>query len=173
MDIVLIVVDFFVIYLPAMVANGAPVVISKFVKVHPIDMGKNWRDGRRILGDGKSFEGALGGVLAGEVTALMIGAMTDILPKVLLTGGLGSVGAILGDLTKSFFKRRLGYERGKSLPLADQLDFFLGATAAILLCPNCLHPPLGSFLLGLVLIPLLHVSTNILAYKLGLKSVPW
>ena len=38
-----------------------------------------------------------------------------------------SFGALLGDMTKSFFKRRLGYERGAKFPLVDQLDFVAGA----------------------------------------------
>ena len=31
----------------------------------PIDNGRNWNDGRRILGDGKTWRGLIGGVLGG------------------------------------------------------------------------------------------------------------
>lgn len=173
MDFLRTIVNFFLIYLPPMVANGSPVVISKFMKTHPIDFGKKWRDGKRILGDGKSFEGAFGGILAGEITAILIGYFEGMLEDLSLTGGIASIGAILGDIIKSFFKRRLGIERGNSLPLADQLDFYLGATIAVLLCNKCMHPTIDSFLFGVILIPALHVLTNFFAYKLGLKDVPW
>ena len=33
------------------------------MKVWVIDGGKNWRDGNRLLGDGKSWNGLLGGPL--------------------------------------------------------------------------------------------------------------
>ncbi|MEM0021429.1 MAG: CDP-2,3-bis-(O-geranylgeranyl)-sn-glycerol synthase [Fervidicoccaceae archaeon] len=168
-----ILAEFFLIYLPPMVANGSPVVISKIVKTHPIDRGKKWRDGRRILGDGKSFEGMFGGIAAGGITAALLGLYSGSISEVATTGIVSSVGAILGDIIKSFFKRRMGIERGGMLPIADQLDFYLGSTLAILLCRGCLHPSLESFVLGLILIPLLHVLTNYIAFKLKLKSVPW
>ncbi|MGB9725648.1 MAG: CDP-2,3-bis-(O-geranylgeranyl)-sn-glycerol synthase [Fervidicoccaceae archaeon] len=173
MDLMQITVEFLMIYFPPMVANGSPVVISKLIKTHPIDFGKNWTDGRRILGDGKSFEGALGGIVAGEIVAVIIGYAAGMIEQLSLTGVIASFGAIAGDIIKSFFKRRLGIERGRSLPIADQLDFYLGATVAVLICGKCLHPSFYTFLFGLLIIPALHIATNKLAYKLGLKNVPW
>lgn len=38
-----------------------------------------------------------------------------------------SLGALIGDLTESFIKRRIGFPPGASLPVADQLDFVAGA----------------------------------------------
>ena len=43
------------------------------------------------------------------------------------------VGALSGDIVKSFFKRRLGFDRGAMLPIADQLDFVAGAWALTLI----------------------------------------
>ena len=49
-------------YLPAYVANGSPVVFSKiYGPGHPIDMGIVFSDGKRLLGDGKTFEGFITG----------------------------------------------------------------------------------------------------------------
>jgi len=45
----------------------------------------------------------------------------------LLFGFLMGFGALLGDMTKSFFKRRLGYAPGKPFIPFDQLDFVVGA----------------------------------------------
>ncbi len=164
---------FLIIYLSPMIANGTPVVYSRFYKGTPIDGGKYWRDGRRILGDGKTFEGSLSAFIAGGLTAGLLGLVSNGFETVFITGVVATIGGITGDIIESFFKRRLGYERGAMLPLADQLDFYLGATLFVLVCGRCLHPSLYVFLFGLIVIPVLHYGTNYIAYKLGLKSVPW
>ena len=168
--------NFVVTYLPAMAANGAPVALLAGRKGTPIDMGRTFVDGRRVLGDGKTFEGLLVGLAAGTITALVVAALVSPaleMQTVVLTGFVSSAGAMFGDLAKSFFKRRAGLERGERLLLADQLDFFLGATLFLTFCERCVKPVLESFVAGLILIPLLHALTNYIAFKLGLKSVPW
>jgi len=47
--------------LPAYMANPTAVVFGGGT---PVDMGKNWKDGRRIFGDGKTFRGLIGGTIA-------------------------------------------------------------------------------------------------------------
>ena len=42
--------------LPAYVANASAVLVGGGT---PVDFGKNWRDGKRILGDGKTWRGLL------------------------------------------------------------------------------------------------------------------
>ena len=37
------------------------------------------------------------------------------------------LGALLGDLTGAFIKRRLGIQPGGLLPIVDQIDFVVGA----------------------------------------------
>ncbi len=167
---------FFAVYLPAMIANGSPVFVLRGRKGHPVDFGKNFVDGKRLLGDGKTFEGIIIGVSFGIITAFFLCVFlynTFGFAMIIYTGLLSSIGAMLGDLVKSFFKRRLGIERGKSLPVADQLDFFLGATILVLLFDNTIKPSFWAFLIGLAVIPLLHRTTNWLAFKFGLKKVPW
>jgi CDP-2,3-bis-(O-geranylgeranyl)-sn-glycerol synthase len=83
---------------------------------------------------------------------------------------------MLGDLTKSFFKRRLGLDRGSPLPVADQLDFVVGAWVLTFIffrdwfVQNFTLPVI---LVLLILSPLLHVAINLLGYKLGKKKEPW
>lgn len=168
-----LIVNFLKLYLPPMVANGTPVVVSKLIKTTPLDFGKKWKDGRRLLGDGKSIEGTISGIFAGTAVAAIIGVITGYTLVHTYTGFISSTGAVFGDVTKSFFKRRVGKERGEPLPLVDQLDFYLGATIFLLVCPACVHPTLEEYLFGLLLVPLLHISTNYLAYKVRLKKVPW
>ena len=169
-----IIVNFVIVYLPPMVANGTPVVVMKNRKGRPLDRGVVWLDGRRLLGDGKTLEGTatyiLGGIIASIIIACILGGPRE---KIVLTGFVASLGGAIGDIVESFVKRRLGLKRGEPLILADQLDFYLGATLFVLLCGKCIKPLPESFVLGLILVPLLHVATNRLAYYVRIKSVPW
>ncbi|MDP2846531.1 MAG: CDP-archaeol synthase, partial [Candidatus Methanoperedens sp.] len=94
--------------LPAYIANPTAVVFGGGT---PVDFGKNWKDGRRILGDGKTFRGLIGGTACGIIVGLVqmnappqwsLGSFT------LTTIITLSFGALLGDMVKSFFKRRAG-----------------------------------------------------------------
>jgi CDP-2,3-bis-(O-geranylgeranyl)-sn-glycerol synthase len=87
-----------------------------------------------------------------------------------------SLGAMLGDLTKSFFKRRLGMDRGDPLPIVDQLDFVIGAwvlTYAFFSGWFTLNFTLPVIVVVLILSPLLHLGVNIIGFKLGKKKEPW
>ena len=53
--------------------------------------------------------------------------------QTLLSITLLAVGALLGDLVKSFFKRRFGKERGSKWPVADQYDLVVGAFVLLLI----------------------------------------
>ncbi len=154
--------------LPAYLANMSPVLFSKlFKKKYPIDFGKSL--GReRILGEGKTWNGIFIGVLIGSLTGYVISLFW---PEMSLTlAVMLSLGALTGDVIKSFFKRRIGIKSGGIMPLADQLDFVLGAFAfaAILKIFNWRY-----FVIALIITPLLHLITNVIGYKLRLKKVWW
>lgn len=83
---------------------------------------------------------------------------------------LFGIGALTGDLVKSFFKRHLKKQAGSPWFPFDQLDFVLGA--GIFLAPVYLIP-WQNFLALLILTPLLHFLANVTAYLLGLKKVWW
>ena len=108
----------FVIYtfLPAYFANAAPVLFGGGA---PIDLDRNFIDGRRIFGKNKTVRGAASGLITGTIVGLI--------QKRVLLGFLLSSGAVLGDLTASFIKRRLGLNPSTPLPIMDQLDFVTGA----------------------------------------------
>lgn len=169
----------FWLMLPAYIPNNAAVL---FGGGPPVDMGRKWGD-RRILGDGKTWRGSASGVLAGFVLALLLnetlvrGYVPDFLPAfdVLAAFGL-AFGAILGDMGASFLKRRTGRERGAPFPGVDQLDFVVGAfVVTIPLAPGWFFDNFtaGVLVVVLVITPVLHVSTNFIAHKLGLKDEPW
>ncbi|ALU11995.1 hypothetical protein EYM_07025 [Ignicoccus islandicus DSM 13165] len=154
-------------YLPAMVSNASPVFLKRGT---PIDFGRNFVDGKRILGDGKTWEGFLLGMWFGITVATSLWVGTEDF-RYFLYGSMGSLGALLGDMFFSFIKRRIGLPRGAPFPLGDQLDFFLGATA--LMVASGWRPQAFPWLVMAFVIVMLHVMTNRIAYWLGLKDVPW
>jgi len=148
----------------------------------PVDLGRNFSDGKRIFGDGKTFRGLIIGILAGIgiglVQILVSGAFGwENLPEhTYMSITLLATGALLGDLCKSFFKRRLGKERGTKWPVADMYDLVAGSLLMVLIFdPEWLfaNMTLLIFILILVLTPILHRGINIIGYHFRVKEVPW
>lgn len=158
--------------MPAYVANAAPVVIGHQLKsrgrLHPIDAGLTLRDGRRLLGDNKTVEGFLGGLLAGAVVAALLEQLGW---HRFSEGAVLSLGALLGDLLGAFIKRRVGLAPGAPAPLLDQLDFVIGATLLRVLFFGPVD--LRTVAVITVITPIIHWATNVVAYLLGLKKHPW
>jgi len=156
------------IILPAYIAN---MTACTFGGGKPLDLNKKFIDGKRIIGDGVTVRGTLSGIFFGAVTAVLQSFFSDYTVKFsLLLGFLMGLGAILGDLVESFFKRRINLKQGDPLPLFDQLDFIFGA---LILSRPLLHLSLQTIFIILFITPVLHFSTNYVGYKLKLKEVPW
>ncbi|MEM4791256.1 MAG: CDP-2,3-bis-(O-geranylgeranyl)-sn-glycerol synthase [Thermofilum sp.] len=158
--------------LPAYVANATPVVTVRLYrhrgKLHPIDGGLTLQDGRRLLGENKTWEGFLGGLLGGTVASMAL----DYLGLHSFPEGVTlSLGALLGDLLGAFIKRRLGLAPGAPAPLLDQLDFLFGG----LLLRSLLFGPVDLQTLAVLILvtPVIHWATNAAAFLLGLKQHPW
>ena len=170
--------------LPAYLPNNFAVL---FGGGRPLDFGRRFRDGRRILGDGKTFRGTIAGVLAGVGVGIALNEIASTWPDLGLPGfGAGyelflvliglSLGAMAGDIVASFFKRRMGMERGAALFLVDQLDFVIGSWALLfILAPRWFSENFTSEIIFIVLIvtPILHRATNIIGYKIRAKKEPW
>ena len=167
--------------LPAYVPNNAAVLAGGG---RPIDGGREW-NGKRILGDGKTWRGTAAGIVAGLALA---GILTALAPEVRTAIGVDvpeftplaavglAAGAMLGDILASFFKRRTGRQRGAMFPGVDQLDFVVvSLPLTALLASEWFFDvfTIGVLLVVVVLTPVLHVTTNVAAYKLGLKNEPW
>ncbi len=90
--------------------------------------------------------------------------------KFLIRIPLLAIGAPIGDLVGSFFKRRFKVERGGQFPILDQLDF---VGIAILIAYPVFWLKLHYILIVLLLTPLISLLGNWVAYKIGKKSVPW
>lgn len=133
------------LYLPGFLANTFAMMWGKWLPKTgygpwPIDGGKTMKDGNRMLGDGKTWNGLIGGSLtSGLLCVIIVSTMGDV-PNIdsveskifahPLTGfentwfDLGSTtvsafvlgtflgfACLVGDSTGSFFKRRRGLKR--------------------------------------------------------------
>jgi len=157
-------IDALVFILPAYCANAIPVLLGGG---RPIDGGKVFSDGRPVFGSHKTIRGFVSGLVVGTLVGFGLSLVIDYS---LLLGFAVSLGALLGDLFEAFVKRRLGYAPGASLPVADQLDFVLGA----LLFSLFVSPPSWQIaVVVLVITPPIHLLTNFVAYHLGIKKEPW
>ena len=135
----IIVAQAFWLILPAYIANASAVLVGSGT---PIDFGKKWKDGKRILGDGKTWRGLIVGTLIGMIggfglsiaakyiatTEFEFVGVSDFYGFPLMIPVVFSIcfGALLGDIIESFFKRRIGRERGENWIPFDQIDFILG-----------------------------------------------
>jgi CDP-2,3-bis-(O-geranylgeranyl)-sn-glycerol synthase len=169
-----------IIMVPAYLANGMPVL---FGGGRPIDGGKNFFDGRRLLGDGKTVRGAVAGVMFGVVGCLLTASFLNLvttqsfpLPLYALLGLVVGSGTVSGDLIGAFIKRRANLPRGAPAPVLDQLGFILVALLFIYLF-NLAVPLLTLtvevFFAVLVVTPFIHITANVILFLLGKKKEPW
>jgi CDP-2,3-bis-(O-geranylgeranyl)-sn-glycerol synthase len=166
MEIVQLIVEALKFIFPAYCANAIPVVAGGGF---PIDFGHLFLDGKPIFGKNKTFRGFFAGLALGTVVGL---AESLFFGYPIIFGFLLSLGALFGDLAGAFVKRRLGFSPGELLPVVDQVDFILGALVFSLLVQ--LQVFSWEFVVAVLIItPPIHLLTNFLAYKLGLKSNPW
>lgn len=176
-----VVVTAFWVMLPAYIPNNVAVVAGGG---RPIDGGATW-NGKRVLGDGKTWRGTVAGTLAGVVLAMFLNVVVDpvtatvgvALPGFPIQAAFGlALGAMVGDIGASFLKRRTGRERGAAFPGLDQLDFVVGGLVlSALFATDWFFDTftLWIVLAVLVITPVLHVGTNVFAYRIGLKDEPW
>jgi CDP-2,3-bis-(O-geranylgeranyl)-sn-glycerol synthase len=166
---------------PAYAANAFPPVLKGR---NPVDNGK--KIGKyRILGDGKTIEGTLGGIAFGIFFGFIqryffpllpdsLGLMEMSIPLIILL----SMGAILGDMVNSFFKRRFGVERGERVSIINRLDFLFGALLLAYVGLAIMSYPLSVIrweyiIILIVITPIMHKLANLLAFALNIKKVPY
>ncbi len=167
--------------LPAYLPNNCAVLFGGGT---PLDFGRTFQDGRRMLGDGKTFRGTIAGTVCGIFIGLGLNLIAPSLGLPTFGTGWGqlpvliglSFGAMLGDIVAAFFKRRLGLKRGAQLFVVDQLDFVIGAwVLTLILAPEWFMENFTPAIIIIVLIitPILHRLTNIIGYRIGAKREPW
>ena len=141
----------------------------------PLDLNKNFSDGRRLLGAGKTIKGTYCAIIIGIITTLVLWLLftetTLILSSNYLAFGfLLSIGAIVGDLIGSFLKRRKNIQRGEAVLLLDQLDFIIVGV----IFGGIIHwITIWELIFIIILTLALHKLTNWIAFKWRIKKVPW
>ena len=170
--------------LPAYVANLSGLAFGGGT---PVDGGKNYRDGRRMIGNGVTWKGFQNGTILGTAVGVILGIIGTFFGDLsVLTGGiidlhvydsvfgglilgfLMAFGALFGDLVGSFLKRRIGLQSGEPAPFMDQLDFVIGALVFSLLLVQISWK---FFLIIAILSLILHLGSNTFAYLVGIKDV--
>lgn len=128
--------------LPGGLANIAPVVAARLLPDldAPVDGGRSL-GGVRIFGDHKTIRGLAAGALTGAVVfgvqqilcgrfeSLRVLSRFDYTDTPWLFGAAMGLGALGGDLVKSFLKRRVGREPGTPWIPFDQVDWMVGTLA--------------------------------------------
>jgi len=183
-----VIVQAFWIVIPVYVANASAVIVGGGT---PVDFRKTWTDGRRILGDGKTWRGLFAGAFLGMTAGFGLAVAASYLSTSeysflglttfegfpLMIPILFSLcfGALLGDVIESFFKRRIGKDRGQDWIPFDQLDFIVGALLFSFLVSELLsviqgttsnwflnHITIWHVLVLLVVTPFIHITANVL-----------
>ena len=185
MDILTLICYSVYLMIPAYLANGSALVFGGGT---PMDFGKNAWDNRRLIGDGVTWRGTIGAGLFGMLIGGLLGylstlgvctyffnmltanltTVTNPIMQGLIIGFLLGFGALIGDAIGSFIKRRLNFERGKAVPLLDQLDFVV---VALLFVWVVVDINAAMVICILVLSVFFHLGANILAYSIHLKDV--
>jgi CDP-diglyceride synthetase len=154
-SIIDLIVGAFVYYFPAYFVNGGMLfVYSMFEGGIPVSV--RWFGPRRAF-DGLYFAIFCGGSVGFLVSNFYLGVFLGI-------------GSWFGALGSSFLKRRLGIKPGGSAPVLDQLDFIMGATLFGFFVEAT---KIEYFLIIVCATLFIHRAMNILAYKVGLKDVPY
>lgn len=157
----------------------------------PIDLGKNFVDGKRIFGDNKTYKGLVGYVFLNILTGICWGVLCQSLDIEkfnylymnnentilfnLMLGILLGLGYALSELPNSFLKRRLDIEPGKTISgfkkiffiFLDQADSVFGCTLVVAM----FYPMSIVFYLMYVLVgSATHLIMNMLLYFMKLRK---
>ena len=185
MDFITVILYSIYLMIPAYFANGSALVFGGGT---PLDFGKNAWDGRRLIGDGCTWRGLIGGGLLGTIIGGILGFLANLgiasnlfnisasqmtlfsgnIVQGLVIGFLLGFGALIGDAIGSFIKRRMNFERGKPVPLLDQLDFVV---VALLFVSLVIDLSWQMVVIILFVSIFLHLGANIFAYLINIKDV--
>lgn len=185
MDLLNLIIYSIYLMIPAYLANGSALVLGGGT---PLDFGCDAWDNRRITGDGVTWRGVIGGGLFGMIIGGLLGLLANygigqyyfmiassqitflsgFIPQGLFLGFLLGFGALIGDSVGSFIKRRLNFERGKPVPLLDQLDFVI---MSLIFISPIVNLSLEIIIIILVISIFLHLGANMFAYLIHIKDV--
>ena len=159
--------------IPALIANGFPVMASKIIKKkHRIDNGINLKDGNPLFGKTKTIEGFISGMIGGALVGALLNYLNWVnMPQ--MGAELGLIlgfGALTGDLIGSFIKRRRNLKSSQKSFLIDRIDILFGVYLIV--------PLTGLFTIYWIPFHIIYCIVfmkmfSTIGYILGLKKVPW
>ncbi|MGN0689902.1 MAG: CDP-archaeol synthase [Oscillospiraceae bacterium] len=159
----------------------------------PVDNGKNFKDGKRIFGDNKTWKGFVGMIIFGALFTVLWGYICSLNTYLsehnyfyvnfentflynLATGALTGFAYALFELPNSFIKRRLDITPGKPSEdklkraffiFLDQADSIFGCVLVIcLVCPL----PVWYYFLYVAVGAVTHIIFNMLLYFCHLRK---
>ena len=148
------------------IANGSPIVMRVLVNdrfATAVDFSHKLPDNNPIFGDSKTWRGIFAAIIITSSAAWLLGYSAD-------TGLLVAIYAIIGDLTSSFIKRRLGKSESSMAPLLDQIPESLFPALMMMQVFKLDISAIIQLVLFFIIIELLlsHVL-----YKLGVSKHPY
>ncbi len=192
------IVKMYVTLLPAIIAGILVMIWCKtgIMKpaMKPMDMGKNFRDGKRIFGDNKTWKGFIGYLIFDTFSNVIWGIVChasgidhlnffyidhdNTFLFNLMVGFLLGLGYALFELPNSFLKRRLDITPGKTISGAwriffiflDQADSIFGCALVVWLFYDL---GIGLYLLYVLVGALTHIIMNVLLYLCRLRKNPF
>lgn len=188
------ILDMYVTAFPVILSGILNMVFTKtgFYQRHrtPIDRGRCLRDGRRILGDNKTWAGFFAMIAFCTAIQPVFGLFlrrtgleahnelyrihTNRFAYNLLIGFLFGLAYMLLELPNSFVKRRLGIEPGKTRRsgigavffVIDQIDSLIGVMAVIYAFSGI---SFGKYLGYIALGGVTHIGINLVLYKIRIR----
>lgn len=179
-EFILFLLKCFYLMLPAYFANMAPVIVKKIdLFAFPIDFNRKLYN-KPVFGKNKTFRGLIFGIIFSIIIAYLqfllyrFGLFKNLslfnYNNWLLFGFLMGLGALTGDMVKSFFKRRLGLKPGAKFIPFDQTDFVVGALIFIM---PIFDLTLKIFFISILLSFILHIIVNHIAFYLKIRNEKW
>ncbi len=149
----------------------------------PIDGGRTWR-GRRLLGDNKTWRGALAMTAGPALATVVLSRCAWWRARVpapvaaadpLVLGALLGASVWLGELPNSFLKRQFGIPPGEqqrtvagvAISVVDQFDFVLGA---VLLLRPVWRMRAADVAEAAAVVTAVHLPLNVAGRLLGVRS---
>jgi len=141
----------------------------------------NFPINKKLFGDHKTYRGFFFGIMISIIIAIIqknLSALTsqinliDYLKiNIFFFGFMMGLCALLGDLLKSFIKRRLKILPGKAFIPFDEIDWIIGSSVFLIFFAKI---KIDLIIYSILILGILHTLVNIISYKLKMrKTILW
>ncbi len=148
------------------IANGTPILSRNLFKTRyawSIDFGVVFFDQYPLFGHSKTWRGLFSAVFMTGILAVLLGMAIQ-------TGVFFGIWVMLGDLSASFMKRRLGYIESSRSRMLDTLP---ESVLPILVLHEQLGLTLFTGILSIMLFVILEILLSPLLYRLHIRKRPY